>query len=111
MMIRRVLGRSAFAIALIGALTVPPASALWASTTGAYAYTTNSDRTVNITDLASDGQFVSANYYISGVSSYKSLVNKAGAYTTLSKSAGGKVTTLRACVSQTAKPMKCSAWR
>ena len=92
------------------------ASAATATYTGAK--TTTAARTgyawdITSRDTSSDNQFVSAPWATTnGISG--SIVNKNGAYTSVTETmigdAGARLAKVKACRSNTALPMSCSAW-
>jgi hypothetical protein len=93
-----------------GLLGAAPAFAVSASISGSSAYTNSSGSYTYNGDTKDDGQFTSTLYIEGGKSGEQSLVNKSGAFTTVSRYTGGGVGSVKACVSRTALPMACSPW-
>jgi hypothetical protein len=98
----------AFATALLGALAAPPAMALSASVTGSSSWTGSA--TVYNKDTLSDSLFTSAPYIYSGGGGEYSLVNKSGSGVTVSRTAPGTITSVKACRSKPVGGMTCSVW-
>jgi hypothetical protein len=86
----------------------PPALALSATVTGSWTYTSGS--TIYQKDTGDDHLFTSGPYIYSGGGGEYSLVNKSGYNTTVQKTVGGTITSIKACRSKPIGGMTCSTW-
>ena len=99
------------AIGVLGSMLTLPASAVKGETTGARSWSDNTnDIRGNIRDTSDDGHFVRGDYIVTGLSNTQNLTNKNGPFTELRKNYSGKITSTRACRSNSWTPMTCGAW-
>jgi hypothetical protein len=104
---------AALVAALIAGGGASVAYAASATTAGAYAYSSGSNRIINAKDTADDGKFVSGGWK-SNKGSEGALANKKGFNTTASKtvvSSPESIKSVRACRSNTIGAMTCSSYK
>lgn len=105
--------RRALVVGLItvGLIGTPPAIANdhFAALTG-ISQARSVSATVYNKDLKDDGQFTSTRYTRKNISGEEELVNKSGPVVEVNRVAGSIVLSVKACVSRTLLPMRCSGW-
>lgn len=95
----------------LGMIGTPPALANdhFAALTG-ISQARSVSATVYNKDLKDDGQFTSTRYTRKNISGEEELVNKSGPGVEVNRVAGSIVLSVKACVSRTLLPMRCSGW-